>query len=144
MAGYPAYYQEPEYSRQWFNSSTIIPRYKLPEQLLTGRISLGANPNAQLFFKVDLVSWVRNSSFFSDPSDPYTLVDELLRYLLPTPISSERFNYFYNDVFLNHLPPYDWTYEWQDYLKTNNPVEVRIPLERLFKAILYSQEFQTF
>ncbi|MCS7036703.1 MAG: DUF1800 family protein [Saprospiraceae bacterium] len=144
VAGYPAYYQEPEYSRQWFNSSTIIARYKLPEQLLTGRISLGANPNAQLFFKVDLVPWVRNSGFFSNPSDPYKLVDEMLRYLLPTPISPERFNYFYDDVFLNHLPPYDWTYEWQDYLKTNNPTEVRIPLERLLKAILYSQEFQTF
>lgn len=25
VAGYPGYYQEPEYSRQWFNSSTIIP-----------------------------------------------------------------------------------------------------------------------
>lgn len=144
VAGYPAYYQEPEYSRQWFNSSTIIARYKFPEQLLTGRVSMGSNPNAQLAFKLDIVPWVRNSGFFSDPADPHALVEELLRYLLPAPISNERFNYFYDDVFLNHLPPYDWTYEWQAYLQTNNATEVRIPLERLFKAILYSQEFQTF
>ncbi len=144
VAGYPAYHQEPEYNRQWFNSSTIIARYKFPEQLLTGRVSIGSNPNAQLAFKLDIVAWVRNSGFFSNPADPHALVEELLHYLLPAPISNERFNYFYDDVFLNHLPPYDWTYEWQAYLQTNNATEVRIPLERLFKAILYSQEFQTF
>lgn len=144
VAGYPAYYQEPEYSRQWFNSSTIIARYKLPEQMLSGLVGLGDSPKSQLFFKLDFVGWVRYSGFFSDPSDPHALVEELLRYLLPTPVSSERFNYFYDDVFLNHLPPYEWTYEWENYLKTNKATEVRIPLERLFKAILYSQEFQTF
>ncbi len=144
VAGYPAYYQEPEYSRQWFNSSTIIARYKFPEQLLTGRMRMGDNPNLRVFFQLDIVVWVRNSGFFSDPADPHALVEELLRYLLPAPVSAERFNYFYEDVFLNHLPPYDWTYEWQTYLQTNNATEVRIPLERLLKAILYSQEFQTF
>ncbi len=144
VAGYPAYYQEPEYSRQWFNSSTIIARYKLGEQLLTGRLRMGSSPNALLSFKLDILSWVRNSGFFSDPSNPELLVQELLQYLLPTAVSSDRFKYFYDEVFLNHLPPYDWTYEWENYLKTNDPSEVRIPLERLFKAVLYSQEFQTF
>ncbi len=144
VAGYPAYYQEPEYSRQWFNSSTIIGRYKFPEQLLTGRMRLGATPNAQLFFQLDIVQWVRNSGFFSNAADPHALVEEFLRYLLPTTVSAERFDYFYREVFLNNLPPYDWTYEWQAYLQTNNPAEVRIPLERLLKAVLYSQEFQTF
>ncbi len=144
VAGYPPYHQEPEYDRQWFNSSTIIARYKFPEQLLTGRMRLGTNPNASLFFQLNLVNWVRNSGFFSNPADPHALVEELIRYLLPAPISAERFNYFYDDVFLNHLPPYDWTYEWEKYLQTNNATEVRIPLERLLKALLYSQEFQTF
>lgn len=144
VAGYPAYYQEPEYSRQWFNSSTIIPRYKFPRQLITGRMDHGATPNASVFFQLNMVTWVRNSGFFSDPADPHALVQELLRYLLPDTISDDRFNYFYNDVFLDNLPPADWTYEWQAYLSTNNATEVKIPLDKLLNAILYSPEFQTF
>lgn len=144
VAGYPGYYQEPEYSRQWFNSSTIIPRYKFPKQLLTGRMEHGATPTASIFLQLNIVTWVRNSGFFSDPSDPYALVQELVEYLLPETLDSDRFNYFYNDVFLDNLPAADWTYEWQNYLSTNNLTEVKIPLEKLLNAIMYSPEFQTF
>lgn len=144
VAGYPGYYQEPDYSRQWFNSSTIIARYKLPQQLLSGRQSYGTNPNGTIYIRLNIVPWTKNSGFFSDPSDPYALVQELLNYLLPEEIDNDRFNYFYLDVFLDNLPPADWTYEWQNYLATGNETEVKIPLERLVNAIMYSPEFQTF
>ncbi|MBK8969405.1 MAG: DUF1800 family protein [Saprospiraceae bacterium] len=144
VAGYPGYYQEPEYSRQWFNSSTIIARYKFPRQLTTGRMSYGTSPNALLYFRLDIVPWVKNSGFFSDPLDPYALVQDILNYLLPEQIDNDRFNYFYLDVFLDNLPPADWTYEWQHYLDTGDDTEVRIPLEKLLNAIMYSPEFQTF
>ena len=144
VAGYPAYYQEPEYSRQWFNSSSIIGRYKFPQQLLTGRVSYGASPNTLVYFQINIVTWVKDSGFFSDPKDPYALVQDLLNYLLPETIDNDRFNYFYLDVFLDNLPPADWTYEWQNYLNTGNATEVRIPLEKLINAIMYSPEFQTY
>ncbi|TNE57177.1 MAG: DUF1800 family protein [Bacteroidetes bacterium] len=144
VAGYPAYYQEPIYSRQWFNSSTIIPRYKFPTKLLSGKVSHGSNPNASIYMRLDIVNWVKSSGFFSDPSDPYALVQELLAYTLPEEVNNDRFNYFYQDVFLDNLPPADWTYEWQNYLDTGNATEVKIPLEKLIQAIMYSPEFQTF
>ncbi len=144
VAGYPGYYQEPEFSRQWFNSSTIIARYKLPQMLLSGKVSYGTAPNATIYTKLNIVPWTKNSGFFSDPSDPYALVQELLNYMLPEEIDNDRFNYFYQDVFLDNLPPGDWTYEWQNYLNSGNETEVKIPLERLINAIMYSPEFQTF
>lgn len=144
VAGYPAYYQEPEFNRQWFNSSTIISRYKLPYMLLTGKQGFGSNPNASIFIKLNIVPWVKNSGFFSDPSDPYALVQELLKYMLPEEVDNDRFNYFYLTVFLDNLPPGDWTYEWKNYLTTGNETEVKIPLERLINAIMYAPEYQTF
>ena len=144
VAGYPGYYQAPEYSRQWFNSSTIIPRYKFPQQLLTARASFGATPNVSVFVQLNFVTWVRDSGFFSAPSDPHALVQELLQYLLPDTIDSDRFHYFYNDVFLDNLPPADWTYEWEAYINTGDLTEVKIPLEKLLNAVMYSPEFQTF
>ena len=144
VAGYPGYYQEPEYSRQWFNSSTIIARYKLPAMLLKGTYQIGANPNASIGTRLNLAPWVRYSGNISNPADPKTLVEELLWYMLPEEVDNDRFNYFYYTVFLDNLPPADWTYEWQNYLTTNDATEVTIALERLVNAIMYSPEYQTF
>jgi uncharacterized protein (DUF1800 family) len=144
VAGYPAYHQTPEFNRNWFNSSTVIARYKLPQMLLTGKRVLGSSPNSSIGIKFDVVTWIRNSNVVTDPADPYILVEELLNYLLPVPVSPARFDYFYDKVFLTGLPPYDWTYEWYAYLDTNTDTEVRIALERLIYHIMYSPEYQTF
>jgi hypothetical protein len=87
---------------------------------------------------------VRNSGAISNPSNPQTLVQELLWYMLPEEVDNDRFNYFYYTVFLDNLPPADWTYEWQNYLTTNNATEVTIALQRLVSAIMYAPEYQTF
>jgi uncharacterized protein (DUF1800 family) len=145
VAGYTAYHQGPDFSHQWFNSSTIIARYKLGEMLLTGRNTITGPTGGQLGIKLDIVNWTRNSGFFSDPADPYILVKEFLDYMLPeAAVDNTRFEYFYKSIFLDNLPPNDWTYEWQAYLTSNNATEVRIPLERLVKAVMYAPEYQTF
>ncbi|MBU6341582.1 MAG: DUF1800 family protein [Bacteroidetes bacterium] len=144
VAGYGAYYQDPEFSRQWFNSSTIIARYKLPAMLLTGTRQIGDGPNQPIGIKLNIATFVRTSGICSDPSDAYVLVNDLLQYMLPEQVDSDRFNYFFNKTFLNGLPAADWTYEWQSYLSTGNESEVKIALERLISAIMYSPEYQTF
>ena len=79
----------------------------------------------------------------AEPADPYVLVQDLLELLLPEEADNDRFNYFFHTIFLNNLPIADWTYEWENYLSTNNDSEVKIPLERLINALMYSQEYQT-
>jgi uncharacterized protein (DUF1800 family) len=144
VAGYAGYHQAPDFSHQWFSSSTIIARYKLPTVLLTGTRQLGAGPNVSIGTKLNIAPWVRDSGVVSDPADSFVLVQDLIDFLLPEPPSSERFDYYLQTVFLDNLPPADWTYEWQNYLTTGNDGEVRLALERLVKALLYSPEFQTF
>ncbi len=138
VAGYPAYYQEPDFNRSWFNSATIITRYKLGQMLLTGKRINGG----QLGTKLNIATWVKNSGTITDPSDPYVLVSDLIDYLMPEKPDDKRFNYFYNTVFLDNLPPYDWTLEWNNYLTSGNATEVTIPLERLIQELMYSPEFQ--
>jgi len=144
VAGYPAYHQGPEFSRHWFSSTSIIARYKLPQMLLTGKRVIGGSTNSSIGIKLDIVPWVKNSGITFDPSNAYELVKDLLDYMLPAEIDNDRFNYFYDQVFLDGLPAADWTYEWQNYLATNNQTEVKIPLERLINHIMYSPEYQTF
>lgn len=144
VAGYPAYYQSPDYSHQWFNSSTIIARYKLPEMLLSGTLTIGTQTGQPLGTKLNIATWVKNSGVISNPLDSQVLVEDLLKYLLPEEVDTDRFNYFHIQVFLDSLPPADWTYEWENYLSTNDATEVTLALERLIKAILYAPEYQTF
>lgn len=139
VAGYPAYYQVPSYNQNWFNGSTLIARYKLPEILLTGTrvIMSGSNGGVSL----NIVDFVDNSGVVSDPYDADSVVNDLTKYLLPEISLSDRALYF-KDIFLDDLSPINWWYEWQGYKNTGNDSAVKIPLETLFKAIISSQEYQ--
>ncbi len=144
VAGYPGFYHEPEVHRLWFNSSTIIARYKVPAMLLSGKFTIGGQQNVSFRTKLDIAPWIKNSGNITDPTDAFVLVSDLLDYLLPEAPSAERFDYFFLNVFLTNLPPADWTYDWQDYLSTGNDDNVKIPLERLINAIMFSPEYQLF
>lgn len=143
VAGYPGYFQNPDLNRQFFNSATIIARYKLPQILVSGNTSWTGASGDPLGTRLDLAKWTKDSGFFTDPSDSYKLVTELTDYLFPESPSTKRFIYFLDTVFLDGLPPGDWTYEWQQYVQTGNDMEVQIPLRRLFNALLYAPEYQT-
>ncbi|MBK6932313.1 MAG: DUF1800 family protein [Saprospirales bacterium] len=144
VAGYPGYYQDPDFNRQFFNSATIIARYKWPEMLLTGTHAWGPGADQELGTKFDFAAWLRDGGVISDPGDSYVLVQELLRYLFPEEPDNDRFDYFLTAIFLDSLPPADWTYEWQNYLSTGDDTEVKIPLSRLFNAMLYAPEYQVY
>jgi hypothetical protein len=144
VAGYPAYNSEPDFSHQWFNSSTIITRYKVGEMFLSGKLTIGGSNNQQLGTKLNIVPWVKDSGVISNALDSQILVEDLLKYLLPEEVDTDRFNYFHIQIFLDSLPPNDWTYEWQNYLNTGDETEVVLWLERLVKAVMYSPEYQTF
>ena len=140
VAGYPAYYQEPDLNRNWFSATTIIARYSLPEILLTGRRVLSGGSLAGV--ELDIVAWIKHSNNISNPYLPEIVVSELLEYMLPNFPDAERFAYFLDEVFLDNLPAADWTYEWEAYEASGDDTEVRIPLERLVTSIMYSQEYQ--
>ena len=144
VAGYPGYYQVPDFNRQFFNSATIISRYKLPEMLITGTHAWGPGANSPLGTKFDFAAWLKDSGVVSDPADPYVLVQELTRYLFPEEPDADRLDYFLDTIFLNMLPAADWTYEWQNYVSTGDDTEVSIALRRLYNALLYAPEYQVY
>ena len=106
---------------------------------LTGkRLFTTTSTNVQL----DFVDFVANSGVISDPTDPVGLVSDLVDYLFPELPDASRLNYFVNDILLDGLSTMNWVFEWNNYIATNNDAAVKVPLNQLFEAILYSQEFQ--
>ena len=140
VAGYPAYYQAPGYSKNWFSGSTLIARYKIPEIYLTGKRVLASGNTGGV--QLDIVSFVRDSGIFSNPADGTLFVQEMTSYLLAESPTADRFSYFLNDVFLDNLSLDDWYYTWIEYLNTNDNSAVKIPIETLFTTLISSQEFQ--
>ena len=141
VAGYAAYYQNPSYSRDWFNSATLVARYKLPEQFITGNRLLSWGTLGGVTF--DVVDFVQNSGSISNPADASLIVNELCNYIFPEEPDADRLDYFLNNVFLAGLAPEEWTNtEWPAYLGSGDDSGVRIALERLFTALIYAQEYQ--
>ena len=105
VAGYPPYHQEPTFNRDWITPTSLAYRYHFSFALL-GNMAEAADYG----FKLDIVDWVRNSGYISEPSDAETLVQTLTRYMFAVELNEERSNYFLNDVFLENLPLSTWAY----------------------------------
>jgi uncharacterized protein (DUF1800 family) len=137
VAGYDPYFQYPDFHRYWISSNYLANRYKFAEFLISGFTG-----NNGLLLQLDVVEFVENNC--SDPSDPTLLVQELVKYLFPNSLDTDRFNYFRDAVLLDQLSAANWTSEWNAYLSSGNDVNVRLQLESLIMAMMQSPEYQLF
>lgn len=137
VAGYPAHYQEPDFDRHWFSSTTIVARYKLIESLIAGRNKIF--PNALIMVQIDSVYFVENN--IENPSNISDLVTELANYLFPEEIDSIRIYYFVQ-IALDGYEEYYWTQEWNNYINDGDDVIVRNRLNALITSLVNAAEFQ--
>ncbi len=140
VAGFPAYFQEPGYNRNWITPTNLAFRY-LPVYI----IMLGIfNSENELLLQLDIVDWVDNPENITEPSDTKTLVQEITNGIFANPLPEERLNYFIDTVFMDGLPAYYWTTEWVKYKDSGNDSLVRALLFRLLVGLMQSPEFQLF
>ena len=137
VAGHDPYFQLPDFQRYWISSNYLANRYKFIEHLLVG---ISANGNELM--RLDFVQFVRDNC--SDPANATTLVQELVDWLLPITLSTDRLNYFKCAVLLGLLSEINWSVEWNNYMATNNDANVRLQLEALALAMMQSPEYQLY
>ena len=140
VAGYKPYYQQPDYDKLWFNASTLITRYNLPEMLLTNKRKLSWG---DFYAQINVLAWVQIPDNCSDPGDGNLVVRDMVNYLFAEEPQGNRYTYFLN-ILLGNLSLLNWRMEWNRYRNSGDSVSVKPQLEKLFKAVLYSQEFQCF
>ena len=137
VAGYPAHYQEPDFDRHWFSSTTIVSRYKLIESLIAGRNKIFSN--ALIFTQIDMVSFLENH--IENPSDISDVVSELATLLYPEEIDDNRKDYF-KQIALDEYEEYYWTISWVNFTNTGDDVVVRNKLNALVTVMINAPEFQ--
>ena len=137
VAGYPAHYQEPDFDRHWFSSTTIVSRYKLIESLIAGRNKI--SPNAFIMTQIDTVSFVENN--IENPSSISDLVSELASFLYPEEIEPTRRDYFIQ-IALDGYEEYYWSLAWSNYTTNGDDIIVRNRLNALITVMVNASEFQ--
>jgi hypothetical protein len=138
VEGYPGFFKAPNYSKFWFDQSTIAYRFRLPYALLEGKT---VQNNRDIPFQADVVPFFRDN--FANQEYAEELVRQFLELTLPEMPQGERFDYFLQKL-LGDLSPINWMFEWQGYLQSGNDESVKVALTDLFEAVVGSPEFQSF
>jgi hypothetical protein len=145
VAGYPAYHQIPGFNRNWITTYALAHRYQCG-----GILMQTLEQESTRTFVLDIVDWVENSGYFSDPSDAEEIMDVLVANLFAIEITQERYDYFLYTVFLDYTgtdPVYAlglWTQEWNAYQGSGDDTVVRALLEGLLSAFIETPEFQLY
>lgn len=137
VAGYPAYYQEPNYDRHWFSSTTLIARYKMVESLIYGKNTIATG--GKNYTELDTASFVKKN--IDNAKSSTNLIKEIAVLLYPEEIDADRVNYF-EGVLLDGYESYYWTTEWNKYLNSGDTTTVKIRLDALIIAMVNAAEFQ--
>ena len=138
VAGYDAYFQVPHFQRYWISSNYLANRYKFSELLINGF----DNSAGTSLLKLDFLQFVEDKC--TDPGNSVLLMQELVEWMIPIQLSTQRFDYFKDVILLGQLPAANWTAEWLTYVNTNNDAIVRAQLDNLALAMMQSPEYQLY
>ncbi len=140
VAGWPAYYQIPEFHEIWLNADTLDSRIKFADDLVSNKYQIAVQTYYLSY--LDPTLFAEQSS---DASQPDTLINDWANLLYPNPLNVDQLKTLH-DTLLPGLPNYEWTAEWTNFL--NNPSDaakkqaVSTKLTTLLKYMLELAEYQ--
>ncbi len=112
VAGWQAYYQSPDYYKQWINSATLPQRYGYTDAFVYGG---GRTPTG---FIIDTLAVI--ASVVGDPTDAEAVVKDLGAYIMPAyNLTSDEVTYLATQVLMAGAQVYEWATIWSEY--KNNP-----------------------
>ncbi len=139
VAGWPAYYQSPDYNELWINADTLPKRNKFTDLML----ATGYTKNGKKII-VNTVQFAQ--TVCPTPSDPNILMDSLFSFLVSTEISSTMKSNLKTQILLTgQANDRYWTDAWNAYLgnpTTINFNTVNTRLKSLLKYIMNLPDYQ--
>ena len=142
VGGWPAYYQAPNYSRLWINSSYINLRFLISSALtLTNQFK--SKVDNTIYWQIALIPFIQG---LSSPSDPVQVIDDITLLFCPKGLTIDDKSKL-KVILTNSLPDFEWTTQYNQYLSNSNDetmkkalmLRIGLTLDTLFKL----PEFQT-
>jgi hypothetical protein len=142
VAGWQAYYQEPQYYKLWINNLLLPKRQQFCNLMVEGGRYSYNDVNYNVTSLVPVLDIVRS---IPDATDPSALINGLAEILFNYTITPGQVTSL-KDILIPGLPDFEWTVEYSDYL--SNPSDaalttsVRNKLKNLFSVMVRMSEFQ--
>lgn len=138
VAGWPAYYQIPQYHELWINSDTLPSRNKITDLLISYGFTIDGTR-----YKIDSVAYAKK---LSDPKNPNTLINDILLHHHTLAVDDAQIDYMKSILLGGQINDSYWTNAWNDHI--NNPNDeakktvVSNRLSFLIKYVMNLAEFQ--
>lgn len=137
VAGWPAYYQNPQFYELWINSDTLPRRANLSTLLVRSGYSTSG-----FKFVADLLTF---TATLPDPSNVDSLIEDTTRLIFAIPLTSSQ-KLFLKQTLIPGLPDYEWALEWGAYTadpgNATKKNAVLTKLQALYAFMLSMPEFQ--
>ena len=142
VAGWQAYYQEPQYDKLWISSDTLPRRNQFTDRM----VSDGLTRNN----KKIMIDPVAFAARMAHPEDPDELIRESIRLLLPVELPEDSIPAIKTSILLSGLTgmqsDHYWTNAWTAYQanpndKANQKIVVS-KLKALYKFLMNQPEYQ--
>ncbi len=139
VAGWPAYYQAPQYQQIWINADTLPKRNILSDVMIT----TGYTKNG-VTIVIDAAAFAASMPV---PGNPNKLVEDSLTYLLRIPLSQQSKDQLKTDILLDgQANDSYWTTAWDTFVNdpgdTANTTIVKTKLKNLYQYIMRLPEYQ--
>ena len=139
VAGWPAFYQAPDYNELWINADTLPKRNKFTDLM----IETGYTKNGKKII-INTVQFAKTIS--AKPSDPNILIDDLFSFLVSTDIDASLKTSLKIQLLLTgQASDYYWTDAWNIYLSNPTVINFNIVnnrLKALMKYIMNLPDYQ--
>ena len=130
VAGWPAYYQIPQYHELWINSDTLPKRNTLTDRLTTN----GYNYTGYSL-KIDAVNFAES---FDSVTNPSAFIDDLLVLLHTLPAEENQKAYMKTILLSGQLEDHYWSDAWTAYINDrNNESKKRVVSQRILFLLKY-------
>lgn len=136
VAGWPAFYQAPQFYQLWINATTLPFRSDFLQQLTDrGVTQLGLNVRGDATALIESLD---------DPFDPNQLVNDICDMLLGVPVSEEHKNYVKSLLLSGQDEDSYWTEAWIAYVNNPGPATlnaVSVRLKAMIQYLIHLPEF---
>jgi hypothetical protein len=137
VAGWPAFYQVPQYYEIWINSDTLPKRNQFSD-LMAGN---GYTRNTKKIV-IDPIAYAYS---FTKPEDPNLLVNQVLGHLYVLDTSDKLKNQLKNILLSNQVNDHYWTDAWVAYeLSPTDKIKKSIVTTRLLTMLKYIMNLAEF
>ncbi len=149
VAGYPAYYQSPQFDKYWISTSTLPKRGSYDDNMIWGGhygrlIALDANGDPTYFRSYFRV--LVHTEILLNPEDPNALLEETIAQLFTYPPSTEVVALLKSILLDKQMSDYYWTNAWNDYKSdpTNDMKKelVKNRLKPMYQYLFQLEEYQ--